>query len=115
MRLICSCAAVFPKSGVSTVRTGGRGTIPMRASIVERDVAPVTAVRRPDTLRRLINQLAHRTADELNVSSLCHVLGACKETVTSYLDVLSRLGIVHRRLTRPGVWRLPRKLMATLL
>jgi uncharacterized protein len=48
------------------------------ASIVERDVAPVTAVRRPDTLRRLINQLAHRTAEELNVSSLCGVLGARK-------------------------------------
>jgi uncharacterized protein len=34
-------------------------------SIVERDVAPVAEVRRPDTLRRLINQLAHRTAEEL--------------------------------------------------
>jgi predicted AAA+ superfamily ATPase len=70
------------------------------ASIVERDVAPVIAVRRPDTLRRLINQLAHRTAEELNVASLCTVLGARKETVTSYLDILSRLGIVHRL----GAW-----------
>ncbi len=69
-------------------------------SIVERDVAPVTAVRRPDTLRRLINQLAHRTAEELNVASLCNVLGARKETVGNYLDVLSRLGIVHRL----GAW-----------
>ena len=49
------------------------------ASIVERDVAPVTAVRRPDTLRRLINQLAHRTAEELNVSSLCSVLGLARK------------------------------------
>jgi uncharacterized protein len=69
-------------------------------SIVERDVAPVAEVRRPDTLRRLINQLAHRTAEELNVSSLCSALGARKETVTTYLDVLSRLGIVHRL----GAW-----------
>jgi predicted AAA+ superfamily ATPase len=69
-------------------------------SIVERDVAPVAKVRRPDTLRRLINQLAHRTAEELNVTTLCSVLGARKETVTNYLDVLSRLGIVHRL----GAW-----------
>ena len=69
-------------------------------SIVERDVAPVAEIRRPDTLRRLINQLAHRTAEELNVASLCTVLGARKETVTLYLDILSRLGIVHRL----GAW-----------
>ena len=69
-------------------------------SIVERDVAPVAEIRRPDTLRRLINQLAHRTAEELNVASLCAVLGARKETVTLYLDILSRLGIVHRL----GAW-----------
>ncbi|MGC8535690.1 MAG: ATP-binding protein [Rhizomicrobium sp.] len=69
-------------------------------SIVERDVAPVAEVRRPDALRRMINQLAHRTAEELNVTSLCNVLGMRKETVNAYLDVLSRLGIVHRL----GAW-----------
>lgn len=69
-------------------------------SIVERDIAPVAEIRRPDTLRRLINQLAHRTAEELNVTSLCTALGARKETVNTYLDVLSRLGIVHRL----GAW-----------
>lgn len=69
-------------------------------SIVERDVALVAPVRRPDVLRRLINQLAHRTAEELNVASLCSALGARKETISSYLDVLSRLGVVHRL----GAW-----------
>ena len=69
-------------------------------SIVERDVAPVAEIRRPDTLRRLIDQLAHRTAEELNIASLCAVLGARRETVTLYLDILSRLGIVHRL----GAW-----------
>ena len=69
-------------------------------SIVKRDVAPVAEVRRPDTLRRLINQLAARTAEELNVASLCSALGARKETVTAYLDILSRLEVVHRL----GAW-----------
>jgi uncharacterized protein len=69
-------------------------------SIVERDIAPVAEVRRPDTLRRMIHQLAHHTAEELNVTSLCNVLGARKETINTYLDVLSRLGVVHRL----GAW-----------
>ncbi len=70
------------------------------SSIIERDVAPVAEIRRPDTLRRLVNQLAFRTAEELNSATLGNVLGARRETVTSYLDVLSRLGIVHRL----GAW-----------
>ena len=69
-------------------------------SIVEQDVAPIADIRRPDTLRRLINQLAHRTAEELNVATLCTALGARKETITAYLDILSRLGIIHRL----GAW-----------
>jgi hypothetical protein len=67
--------------------------------IVERDVAPVAEIRWLDTLRRLINQLAHRTAEELNVASLCTALGARNETVTGHLDMLSRLGSVHRLAT----------------
>lgn len=69
-------------------------------SIVERDVAPVAQIRRPDTLRRLIDQLAHRTAEELNVTSLGSALGTRLETVNAYLDALSRLGIIHRL----GAW-----------
>ncbi len=69
-------------------------------SIVERDVAPIAEVRKPDTLRRLIDQLATRTAEELNVAALCKALGARKETLNDYIDVLSRLGIVHRL----GAW-----------
>lgn len=69
-------------------------------SIVERDVAPVARIRKPDMLRRLIDQLAARTAEELNVATLCQALGARKETVNDYIDILSRLGIVHRL----GAW-----------
>lgn len=69
-------------------------------SIVERDVAPVARIRKPDMLRRLIDQLAARTAEEINVANLCRALGARKETVIDYIDILSRLGIVHRL----GAW-----------
>jgi predicted AAA+ superfamily ATPase len=69
-------------------------------SIVERDATPVAPIRKPDTLRRLIQQLAHRTAEELNVAKLCTALAARQETISTYLDVLSRLGIVYRL----GAW-----------
>jgi uncharacterized protein len=69
-------------------------------SIVERDVAPIAEVRKPDTLRRLIDQLAVRTAEELNIGALCKALGSRRETVEEYLDILTRLGIVHRL----GAW-----------
>ncbi len=69
-------------------------------SIVERDVAPIAQVRKPDTLRRLIDQLAERTAEELSIAALCKVLAARKETVNDYIDILYRLGIVHRL----GAW-----------
>ncbi|MDZ4838319.1 MAG: ATP-binding protein [Candidatus Melainabacteria bacterium] len=69
-------------------------------SIVERDVSPIAEVRKPDTMRRLIDQMAVRTAEELSIAALCNVLGARKETVNDYFDILSRLGIVHRL----GAW-----------
>lgn len=69
-------------------------------SIVERDVAPIAEVRKPDTLRRLIDQLAARTAEELSIAALCKLLATRKETVNDYIDILHRLGIVHRL----GAW-----------
>jgi predicted AAA+ superfamily ATPase len=69
-------------------------------SIVERDVAPIAEVRKPDTLRRLIDQLAARTAEELSIAALCKALSTRKETVNDYIDILQRLGIVHW----PGAW-----------
>jgi uncharacterized protein len=47
-------------------------------------------------LRRLINQLADRTAEELNVAKICNAVGVTKPTVNDWLDVPSRLGMVYR-------------------
>jgi predicted AAA+ superfamily ATPase len=69
-------------------------------SIVERDVGAVADVRKPDLLRRLVDQLGWRTAEELKIAGLCDALGARKETIGDYLDVLTRLGIIHRL----GAW-----------
>lgn len=64
-------------------------------SIVERDVVGLFPVRKPDNLRRMIDQLAGRTANELNMNSLCSDLGIKHDTAVAYLDALIKLGVVH--------------------
>lgn len=65
-------------------------------SIIERDVADITEIRKPSALRRLIDQMAARTAQEITVSTLSQDLGVSQPTINKYLDVLSKLGIIHR-------------------
>ena len=48
-------------------------------SIIVKDVPVVSPVRKPHTLRQLIDQLAARTGQELNISKLCNAVGARKE------------------------------------
>jgi len=69
-------------------------------TIVDRDVADVMKIRKSDSLRRLIDQLAARTAGEINVQELCSVIGIQRPTIEQYLDILSRLSLV----VRLGTW-----------
>ena len=68
--------------------------------MVDRDVADIVRIRRSDALRRLIDQLAVRTAAELNVAELCEIVGVQRSTVEQYLDVLMRLSLV----VKLGAW-----------
>ncbi|MBI4533748.1 MAG: ATP-binding protein [Candidatus Melainabacteria bacterium] len=65
-------------------------------SIIVKDVPIVAPVRKPDLLRRLIDQLAARTAQELNMSKLCNAVGARKETVGGWVDTLERVCMIQR-------------------
>lgn len=65
-------------------------------SVIEKDVPAVAEIRRTDALRRFINQLSARTANELNVNAMCDAVGTSWSTLDGWFDVLSRLGIVHR-------------------
>ena len=69
-------------------------------AVVDRDVASILPVRKTDALRRLINQLAVRTAMEMNLSETCELVGIRRNTIEQYLDVLSRLSLVSRL----GAW-----------
>ncbi|MCY4325886.1 MAG: ATP-binding protein [Betaproteobacteria bacterium] len=65
-------------------------------AVVERDVGEVLKIRKPDKMRRLINQLAARTACEINVAALGSRLSLTSRTVGDYIDILERLSIVAR-------------------
>jgi len=63
-------------------------------SVVDRDVADILRVRKSDSLRRMIDQLAARTANEINVTTLTKLIGVSRVTADDYLDVLTRLSMI---------------------
>ncbi|MBE0533112.1 MAG: ATP-binding protein [Rhodospirillales bacterium] len=69
-------------------------------SMIERDMAAVHNVRKPDAVRRLVSQAAARTSQEFNPVTLGSDLGIKYDTVTNYVDALTKLGIVLRL----GAW-----------
>jgi predicted AAA+ superfamily ATPase len=73
-------------------------------AVVDRDVADVMPVRKPDALRFLIDQMAARTAQEINTSELAKLAKLKRETVDQYLNILMRLSMV----TKLSAW-MPRE------
>jgi hypothetical protein len=66
-------------------------------SVVERDVADVLKIRKSDTMRRLIDQLAARVGHELNVESLSNQFhGVQRKTIETYMDILTKLTLLKR-------------------
>lgn len=65
-------------------------------ALVERDVQDVARVRDSREIGRLLELLALRTAQLLNVASLCSDLGLRRETVEHYLAVCERLFLMRR-------------------
>ena len=64
--------------------------------LVERDVQDIARVRDAHEVSRLLELLALRTAQLLNVSSLSSELGLRRETVDHYLSICERLYLVRR-------------------
>lgn len=93
-------AGGFPETRGLDVRPRQRAYRDYVDAIVDRDVADVLKIRKTDRLRRLIEQMAVRTAQEVNVSALAKAIGLQRETLDSYLDVLMRLSLVIKL----GAW-----------
>ena len=90
----------FPETRELPLRSRQRQYRDYIDAVVERDVADITPVRRPDALRILIQQMAARSAQEINVSELSKLTKLQRSTVEQYLDILLRLSM----LTKLGAW-----------
>ncbi|MDN3523316.1 ATP-binding protein [Halomonas ramblicola] len=65
-------------------------------AIIQRDVRDIAAIQDEDGMLRLVELLAYRTANLLNVSTLGKELGMERSTVTKYLGILERLFLVRQ-------------------
>lgn len=93
-------AGGFPETRALPLRSRQRGYRDYIDAVVERDVADITPVRKPDALRILIDQMAARSAQEINTSELAKLTKLQRVTVDQYLDILIRLSM----LTKLGAW-----------
>lgn len=64
--------------------------------LIERDVQDIARVREPHQLSRMLQLLALRSAQLLNIASLAKELGLRRETVEHYLAVCERLFLLRR-------------------
>jgi len=90
----------YPEIRVLPARPRSRRYRDYVDAIVDRDVADILRIRKTDALRRLIDQMAVRTASELNLAKLSDLIGIQRPTLEQYMDVLSRLSITSRL----GAW-----------
>ena len=90
----------FPETRTLPLRSRQRQYRDYIDAVVERDVADITPVRKPDALRILIDQMAARSGQEINASELAKLTKLQRVTVEQYLDILIRLSM----LTKLGAW-----------
>jgi len=93
-------AGGFPETRQLALRPRQRAYRGYVDSVVDRDVADIIRIRKTDQLRRLVEQMAVRTALEIKVTELSKLLGLTRVTVDQYLDVLERLSLIIRL----GAW-----------
>lgn len=89
-------AGGFPETRALPIRPRQRQYRDYIDAVVDRDVADVMPIRKPDALRFLIDQMAARTAQEINTSELAKLAKLKRETVDQYLDILLRLSMVSK-------------------
>lgn len=85
---------------VPLLRPAGKGRSRWFANyanlVIERDVLDLSRVRQREMLPRLLNQLAARSGQVLNIASVGSALGMEKSTTENYVKLLEAVFLVHR-------------------
>lgn len=64
--------------------------------VIEKDVLDISRIRQREMLPRLLNQLAARSGQVLNISSVCGAIGMEKSTAENYVKLLEAVFLVQR-------------------
>ncbi len=64
-------------------------------TVIGRDLAALTDIRRVDAMRALLRLTAARTANELNVADWCRKLGVDRSTLQTYIGWLRMVFLIH--------------------
>lgn len=64
--------------------------------VIEKDVLDISRIRQREMLPRLLSQLAARSGQILNISSVCSAVGMEKSTTENYLKLLEAVFLVQR-------------------
>lgn len=86
----------YPEPNIRTERRSRQWHLQYINAIIQRDVKDISSIRDEEELLRLINILALRTGNLLNISSLAKDLGIQRETVDKYIAILERLFLIRR-------------------
>lgn len=87
----------FPGAlAMPTERLRGAWFEDYRRTLITRDLTQISAIRQVDELPRLLQLLAARTGQELNVASLGRDAGINVETLRSHLALLETIYLHHR-------------------
>jgi uncharacterized protein len=66
------------------------------ARVADRDLAELVQMRRPGVFRAVLELSASRTSDVTNVSKMASDLGAGREAVSGYIELLERVFLLRR-------------------
>lgn len=64
--------------------------------VIDKDVVDISRIRQREMLPRLLSQLAVRSGQVLNVSSVCGAIGMEKSTAENYIKLLEAVFLVQR-------------------
>lgn len=86
----------FPAIRTNPIKRRQRRYLGYLETMIERDVSELVNIRKPNAFRLLINQMATRTANEVNILSISKAIGINRETTEQYLDILERLSMISK-------------------
>ena len=90
------CTGGYPEPNTRNAQRARQWYKQYLNAIIQRDVKDIAAVRDEHGLMQLMELLAYRTANLLNVSNISNDLGMDRETVEKYITILERLFLVRR-------------------